>query len=105
MQSANETLFEQKITQNQPTMVNERPDSLYWHAEEEGRLVLKVSSDSPNTAYSLKRTLHSPPDGTHMIDVPTAVILEGHHLKTVLVETTETDLLMVQSLHANTSGT
>ena len=105
MQSANETLLEQKMTQDQPTMVNERQDSLYWYAEQQGRMILKVSSDSPNTAYSLKRTLHSPMAGTQMIDVTTAVIVEGHHLKTVLIETTETKLLMVQSLHSNTSGT
>lgn len=105
MQSANETLLEQKMTQDQPTMVNERQDSLYWYAEQQGRMILKVSSDSPNTAYSLKRALHSPMEGTQMIDVTTAVIVEGHHLKTVLIETTETNLLVVQSLHSNTSGT
>jgi len=104
MQTSIETLLTQSLVQSGPLQVNQHSESTYWHAEEEGRMILKISSDAPNTAYSLKRTLHTFSQEAQMIDLNSTPVVDGHHQKSMVIETTETEALIIDALHRNATG-
>jgi len=104
MQTNLETLLTQNLVQSGPLQVNQQPESLYWNAEEEGRMMLKISSDTPNTAYSLKKTLHTSSQDGGMLDLNSTPVIDGHHQKSMVIETTETEALIIDTLHRNASG-
>ena len=91
---------------SQPTALetNLRPDAEFWHAEVEGRFILKIESESPQTAYALKRVLHAPAPSSQMMNISQQPVIDGHHQAVVIVETTDTESFSILALHRNVSA-
>jgi len=103
-QNETETLFAQGISHNAPLPTNSPTDSEYWTAEEDGRFIVKVSSQSPETAYALMRAVHLNQQTGSMIELGTSLVLHGHSSKTVVVETNDTFALTIEPLYRNFTG-
>ena len=91
---------------SQPTALetNLRPNAEFWHAEVEGRFILKIESESPQTAYALKRVLHAPAPSSQMVNISQQPVIDGHHQAVIIVETTDTESFSILALHRNVSA-
>lgn len=103
-QGDEEQLLDITTTQVNQLPINDQPASTYWHADNDGRFILKISSQSPNTAYALKRVLHSPDAGPQVIELSGTTIIEGHHAKNIVIATNDTQALIAEALHRNVTG-
>ena len=103
-QNETETLLSQGISHNVPLPTNSQTKSEFWSAEEDGRFVIKVSSQSPETAYALMRTVHLNEQTSSMIELGSSLVLHGHHSKTVVIETNDTFALTIEPLYRNFTG-
>ena len=103
-QNETETLLSQGISHNVPLPTNSQTKSEFWSAEEDGRFVIKVSSQSPATAYALMRTVHLNEQTSSMIELGSSLVLHGHHSKTVVIETNDTFALTIEPLYRNFTG-
>ena len=103
-QNETETLLSQGISHNVPLPTNSQTNSEFWSAEEDGRFIIKVSSQSPETAYALMRTVHLNEQTSSMIELGSSLVLHGHHSKTVVVETNDTFALTIEPLYRNFTG-
>ena len=100
-QTETESLFDKSLTQATQLPANTETEAMYWHAENDGRFMLKISSETPETAFAIKRVLYSNEHGSELVNISTTPIVEGHHSKTIVVDTTETQAVVVQAFHAN----
>ena len=103
-QNETETLLSQGISHIVPLPTNSQTNSEFWSAEEDGRFIIKVSSQAPETAYALMRTVHLNQQTSSMIELGSSLVLHGHHSKTVVVETNDTFALTVEPLYRNFTG-
>ena len=103
-QNETETLMSQGLSHNVPLPTNSPTDSEYWTAEEDGRFIIKISSQSPETAYALMRTVHLNEQTSPMIELGSSLVLHGHHSKAVVVETNDTFALTIEPLYRNFTG-
>ena len=92
------------LTQETGLETNLRPDAEFWHAESDGRFMLKIESESPRTAYALKQVLHAPLPSSLMVNISQETIIQGHHHAVVIVETTDTESFSIIALHRNVSA-
>ncbi|MEJ6665862.1 MAG: hypothetical protein QNL47_07795 [Euryarchaeota archaeon] len=103
-QGEEELLMETNITHLHQLPINDQPSSTYWHADSDGRFILKVSSQSPNTAYALKRVLLSADAEPQVIEMSGSTIVEGHHEKNIALATNDTQVIIGEALHRNVTG-
>jgi len=104
MQTDTEVHLNQSLVQSMALETNTRPDEAYWHAEEQGRFILKVSSQSPTSAYAIKQVVHASTAASHMVNLSEQSMISGYHEATVIIETTDTSTLNVQALHRNVTA-
>lgn len=101
MQTDTEVHLNRSLAQPMALETNTRPDEAYWHAEEQGRFILKVSSQSPTIAFAIKQVVHASTAASHMVNLSQQTMISGYHEATVIIETTDTATLNVQALHRN----
>ncbi|MDG1537887.1 MAG: hypothetical protein P8Q85_04965, partial [Candidatus Poseidoniaceae archaeon] len=104
MQTDTEAHLNQSLVQSMALETNTRPAEAYWHAEEQGRFILKVSSQSPTSAYAIKQVVHASTAASHMVNLSEQSMINGYHEATVIIETRDTATLNVQALHRNVTA-
>ena len=104
MQTDTEAHLNQSLVQSMALETNTRPAEAYWHAEEQGRFILKVSSQSPTSAYAIKQVVHASTAASHMVNLSEQSMISGYHEATVIIETKDTATLNVQALHRNVTA-
>ena len=104
MQTDTEVHLNQSLAQPMALETNARPDEAYWHAEDQGRFILKVSTQSPTSAFAIKQVLHASTAASHMLNLSEQTMINGYHEATVIIETTDTATLNVQALHRNVTA-
>lgn len=103
-QTETEVQLNGSLTQPTALQTNLRPDAEFWHAESEGRFILKIESESPRAAYALKQVLHAPASSSQVVNISQQPIIDGHHQAVVIVETTDTESFSITALHRNVSA-
>ena len=68
-QTETEVQLNGNLTQPTALQTNLRPDAEFWHAESQGRFILKIESESPRTAYALKQVLHAPASSSQVVNI------------------------------------
>ena len=103
-QTETEVQLNGNLTQPTALQTNLRPDAEFWHAESQGRFILKIESESPRTAYALKQVLHAPASSSQVVNITQQPIIDGHHQAVFIVETTDTESFSITALHRNVSA-
>ena len=65
----------ESITPSNPSTIE---DTVYLQIEEDGRIVVKVSTSAPHSAYALQRTLHAPQTTMTIEDTTSQFVQIGH---------------------------
>ena len=104
MQTDTEMHLNQSLALSMALQTNTRPDEAYWHAEQDGRFILKVSTESPTVAFAIKQVLHASTAASNMVNLSEQSIINGYHEATIIIETTDTASLNVQALHRNVTA-
>lgn len=104
MQTDTEVHLNQSLALPMALQTNARPDEAYWHAEQQGRFILKVSTESPTAAFAIKQVLHASTAASHMVNLREQSMINGYHEATIIIETTDTATLNVQALHRNVTA-
>ncbi len=104
MQTDTEAHLNRSLAQSMALATNTRPDEAYWHAQEEGRFILKISSQSPTSAFAIKQVVHASTAASHMVNLSEQSMISGYHEATIIIETTDTATLNVQALHQNVTA-
>lgn len=103
-QNQTETLLNNTLSHDAPLPTNGPTESRYWHASEDGRFIIKISSQSPETGYALMRAIHTNEQASQMIELGSNSILHGHHSKTFVVETNDTFAVTIGPLYSSFTG-
>ncbi len=78
----------------EPTLT---PEPVYWVAEEDGRIILKVDSASQNTAWVVARTIHKAKDmvDSECYSITYGACVTGHSITSTVIEWNETNELIL----------
>ncbi len=78
----------------EPTLT---PEPVYWVAEEDGRIILKVDSASQNTAWVVARTIHKAKDmvDSECYSITYGACVTGHSITSTAIEWNETNELIL----------
>ncbi len=95
--STAENAFQSMITTTiafEPTLT---PEPVYWVAEEDGRIILKVDSASQNTAWVVARTIHKAKDmvDSECYSITYGACVTGHSITSTVIEWNETNELIL----------
>ena len=95
--STAENAFQSMITTTiafEPTLT---PEPVYWVAEEDGRIILKVDSASQNTAWVVARTIHKAKDmvDSECYSITYGACVTGHSITSTAIEWNETNELIL----------
>ncbi len=95
--STAENAFQSTITTAiafEPTLT---PEPVYWVAEEDGRIILKVDSASQNTAWVVARTIHKAKDmvDSECYSITYGACVTGHSITSTVIEWNETNELIL----------
>ncbi len=95
--STAENAFQSTITTTiafEPTLT---PEPVYWVAEEDGRIILKVDSASQNTAWVVARTIHKAKDmvDSECYSITYGACVTGHSITSTAIEWNETNELIL----------
>lgn len=104
MQSTTEVLLNGTLSEPLRTQTNQGSETIYWHASSSGRFILKISSDSPSTAYAIKRVIHEASIEPAMMDLNQQSILSGHNSMTAIMEVNDTTVVQLDALHVAITG-
>ncbi|MCS5533856.1 MAG: hypothetical protein NZ736_06330 [Candidatus Poseidoniaceae archaeon] len=78
----------------EPTLT---PDPVYWVAEDDGRIILKVDSASQNTAWVVARTIHKAKEMTdsECYSLTYGACITGHSITSTTIDWNETNELIL----------
>ncbi len=96
-----EHLNEQTLEQANALTANEFSDSKFWHFSEEGRALLKVESNSLETAWAIKAMLYNDGDVNTFIQDHEDMKIVGHFSTTATIEMNDTQKFTLQSIHSD----
>jgi hypothetical protein len=73
------------------------PEPVYWVADEDGRIILKVDSDSQNTAWVVARTIHKAKSmtDTDCYSLTYGACITGHSITSTTIDWNYTDELIL----------
>ena len=96
-----EHLNEQTLEQANALTANEFSDSKFWHFSEEGRALLKVESNSLETAWAIKAMLYNDGNVNTFIQDHEDMKIVGHFSTTATIEMNDTQKFTLQSIHSD----
>ena len=96
-----EHLNEQTLEQANALTANEFSDSKFWHFSEEGRALLKVESNSLETAWAIKAMLYNDGNANTFIQDHEDMKIVGHFSTTATIEMNDTQKFTLQSIHSD----
>ena len=96
-----ERLTNQTIEQANPLTANQHGDAQFWHFSEDGRALLKVESDTLETAWVLKAMLYNNDNSNLFIQEHEDLKIVGHFSTSVTIEMNDTQKFTLQTLFTN----
>jgi len=96
-----EHLNEQTLEQAHALTANEFSDSKFWHFPEQGRVLLKVESNSPETAWAIKAMLYNDGNANTFIQDHEDMKIVGHFSTTATIEMNDTQKFTLQPIHTD----
>tara|TARA_B100000459_G_scaffold143004_1_gene104143 strand:- start:176 stop:2404 length:2229 start_codon:yes stop_codon:yes gene_type:complete len=98
-----EILTNQTIEQSNTLSANTISNSKYWYFHEDGRVLMKVESDSLNTAWVLKASLFNDEGTNTFIQVHEDLKIVGHFSTSATIEMNDTQKFTLQSALTNST--
>lgn len=93
-----EHLNETMIERENALPANVHSDSTFWYFPEDGRVLLKVQSDSPDTAWVLKAVLYNDENPSPFIQDHEDLKIVGHFSTSATIEMNDTQKFTLQSI-------
>ena len=96
-----EVLLNQTIDQPMALVANSPGEAKMWHFADDGRVLIKVESNAPDTAWVLKRMLYQQSNSTVFIQDYENLQIVGHFSTSVTIEMSDTQKITLQPLHTS----
>ena len=93
-----EMLSNQTLEQVNALTANDHPESKFWHFSESGRVLLKVESESLETAWVLKAVLFNDGNANQFIQDHEDLKIVGHYSTSATIEMNDTQKFTLQSI-------